>query len=122
MLSASVPLSMTLSATVLAVNSSDEIVREPSIKDTASSTSLHVLAFTSKGHLLLNESEGKFDFDTWEEVYERALVICHGTSTAGSDGDVAMTENEDSQPLEGLVRDTVQDQIHSDYAWKIDAA
>ena len=122
MLSASVPLSMTLSATVLAVNSSDEIVREPSIKDTASSTSLHVLAFTSKGHLLLNESEGKFDFDTWEKVYERALVICHGTSTAGSDGDVAMTENEDSQPLEGLVRDTVQDQIHSDYAWKIDAA
>ncbi|BCS29928.1 putative exosome complex subunit Rrp46 [Aspergillus puulaauensis] len=122
MLSASVPFSMTLSATVLAVNSSHEIVREPSIKDTASSTSLHVLAFTSKGHLLLNESEGKFDFDTWEEVYERALVICHGASAAGSDGDVAMAENEDSQPLEGLLRDTVQDQIHSDYAWKIDAA
>jgi exosome complex component RRP46 len=113
---------MTLSATTLAVNSSDEIIREPSIKDTAGSTSLHVLAFTSKGHLLLNESEGKFTFDTWEEVYERALAICHGTSTTGSDGDVAMTENEDSQPLEGLVRDAVQDQIHSDYAWKIDAA
>ncbi|KAL4778486.1 hypothetical protein BJX76DRAFT_362688 [Aspergillus varians] len=122
LLSASVPLSVTLSATVLAVNSSREIIREPSTKDAAGFSSLHVLAFTSKGHLLLNESEGTFDFDTWEEVYERALAICHGTAALGSDGDVAMTENAENQPLEGLVRDTVQDRIHSEYAWKIDAA
>ncbi|KAL2817282.1 hypothetical protein BDW59DRAFT_133805 [Aspergillus cavernicola] len=122
LLSASVPLSMTLSATVLAVDSSGEIIREPSVKDAKAATSLHALAFTSKGQLLLNESEGAFDFGTWETVYERALAICHGTSTLSSDGDVAMTENVDSQPLEGVLRDTVQDQIHSEYAWKIDAA
>ncbi|KAL3476883.1 hypothetical protein BJX99DRAFT_258005 [Aspergillus californicus] len=122
LLSASVPLSMTLSATVLAVNSSIQIVHEPSAREAKAARSLHVLAFTSKGQLLLNESEGAFDFDTWERVYERALAICHGTSALSSDGDVAMSENVDSQPLEGLVRDTVQDHIHSDYAWKINAA
>jgi exosome complex component RRP46 len=113
---------MSLSATILAVDSSGEIIREPSSADAAAAASLHVLAFTSKGHLLLNESEGAFDFDTWERVYERALAICHGTSALGSDGDVAMTETVDSQPLEGLVRDTVEDRIHVEYAWKIDAA
>ncbi|KAL4884255.1 hypothetical protein BJY04DRAFT_16551 [Aspergillus karnatakaensis] len=122
LLSASVPLSVTLSATVLAINTSGEIISEPSARDAAAAASLHALAFTSKGHLLLNESEGKFDFDTWEKVYERAMAICHGTSALGSDGDVAMTEGVESQPLEGIIRDTVQDQIHSDYAWKLDTA
>ncbi|KAL4873911.1 hypothetical protein BDV12DRAFT_191779 [Aspergillus spectabilis] len=122
LLSASVPLSATLSATILAVDSSGEIIREPSAKEAAAAASLHALAFTSKGHLLLNESEGRFDFDTWEEVYERALAICHGTSALSSDGDVAMTEGAESQPLEGIVRDTIQDHIHFDYAWKIDTA
>ncbi|KAJ0427056.1 hypothetical protein BJY00DRAFT_307037 [Aspergillus carlsbadensis] len=122
LLSASVPLSMSLSATVLAVNSSGEIAREPSSTDAAAAASLHVLAFTSKGHLLLNESEGAFDFDTWESVYERALTICHGTSALGPDSDVTMTETMDTQPLEGLIRDAVEDCIHVEYAWRIGAA
>ncbi|KAL5047664.1 hypothetical protein BDW71DRAFT_40620 [Aspergillus fruticulosus] len=122
LLSASVPLSVTLSATILAVDSAGEIIREPSTKQATAATSLHVLAFTSKGHLLLNESEGTFTFETWDAVYERALAICHGCSTLSSDGDVAMTENTEGQPLEGILRDTVEDYIHSDYAWKIAAA
>ncbi|KAL2868142.1 putative exosome complex subunit Rrp46 [Aspergillus lucknowensis] len=122
LLSASVPLSMSLSATMLAVNPSGEIVRKPSITDARAAASLHVLAFTSKGHLLLSESEGRFNFDTWDKVYENALAVCHGTSTLSSDGDVAMTENMDTQPLEGFVRDTVEDHIRAEYAWKVDAA
>ncbi|KAL4903889.1 hypothetical protein BDW74DRAFT_34899 [Aspergillus multicolor] len=122
LISASVPLSVTLSATVLAVNSAGEITREPSAKQATTATSLHALAFTSKGHLLLNESEGTFTFDTWDDVYQRALAICHESSALGSDGDVAMAETAESQPLEGIVRDTIEDHIHRDYAWKTDAA
>ncbi|KAE8146924.1 hypothetical protein BDV25DRAFT_161495 [Aspergillus avenaceus] len=121
LLSAAVPLSMTFSATVLAVNASGEITREPSEKEAAAATSLHALAFSSKGHLLLNESQGAFDFDTWEKVHARALAICHGTLTRTSDGDVAMAEDVDGQPLEGTVRETVEDKLHQDYAWKTDA-
>ncbi|RAK95755.1 putative exosome complex subunit Rrp46 [Aspergillus ibericus CBS 121593] len=121
LLSASVPLSMTFSATVLAVSDSGEIIREPSTEQAAAAKSLHVLAFSSKGHLLLNESQGAFDFETWEKVHQRALAICHGTSAIGSDGDVAMVEDVDGQPLEGTIRETIEDQVHRDYAWKIDA-
>lgn len=112
---------MTFSATVLAVTASGDIIREPSAKDAKAAASLHVLAFSSKGHLLLNESEGAFDFDTWESVYERALAICHGARVSGSDGDVAMVEDVDGRPVESFIRETVEDQIYRDYAWKIDA-
>ncbi|THD00325.1 hypothetical protein EYZ11_000218 [Aspergillus tanneri] len=122
LLSASVPLSMTFSATVLGVDPSGKIIREPSPNDAQSATSLHVLAFSSKGHLLLTESQGAFDFDTWERVRERALTICHGTLAQSSDGDVAMAEDVDGQPLEGIVREAVEDKLHQDYAWKIDEA
>lgn len=111
---------MTYSATVLGVDSSGKITREPSPEDAQSAASLHVLAFSSKGHLLLNESQGSFDFDTWERVRERALTICQGTLTS-SDGDIAMAEDTDGQPLEGTVREAVEDKLHHDYAWKIDA-
>lgn len=110
---------MTFSATVLAVTKSGEIVPEPSVQTAKTAASLHVLAFSSKGHLLLNESQGAFDFDTWERVHERALTLCRGQA-GGSDGDVAMAENGDGQPLEGFIRETVEDKIHRDYAWKID--
>ncbi|KAA8647770.1 putative exosome complex subunit Rrp46 [Aspergillus tanneri] len=100
----------------------DSIIREPSPNDAQSATSLHVLAFSSKGHLLLTESQGAFDFDTWERVRERALTICHGTLAQSSDGDVAMAEDVDGQPLEGIVREAVEDKLHQDYAWKIDEA
>lgn len=113
---------MTFTSTVLAVTFSGDIIREPSAKDVAAASSLHVLAFSSKGHLLLNESEGVFDFDTWDKVYERALTNCHGAKTSSSDGDVAMAEDMDGRPLESFIRETVEDQIYHDYAWRVNAA
>ncbi|OJJ42862.1 hypothetical protein ASPZODRAFT_147028 [Penicilliopsis zonata CBS 506.65] len=77
LLSASVPMSMYFTTTIIAVTPSGEIICKPSIKDADEAASVHVLAFSSKGHLLLTESEGSFDFDTWEKVHDRALTICH---------------------------------------------
>ncbi|EAW11656.1 putative exosome complex subunit Rrp46 [Aspergillus clavatus NRRL 1] len=122
LLSAAVPLSMTFTATVLAVTAAGDIVPEPSIEQAATAKSLHALAFSSKGHLLLNESQGKFDFDTWDKVHERASAICHGTGISSGDGDVAMAGEDNGQNLEKFVRETVEDKLYSDYAWKIDAA
>lgn len=122
LLSAAVPLSMTYTATVLAVAPSGDIVRDPSADDANAAASLHVLAISSKGHLLLNESQGRFDFDIWERVHQRALVICRGASVSGSDGDIAMVEDVDGRPLEGFIRETVEHKIYHDYAWKVDTA
>jgi exosome complex component RRP46 len=110
---------MTYAATVLAVNPSNEIIREPSLDDCAKSKSLHVLAFSSKGHLLLNESQGAFDFDTWEQVYEHALSICREAKVASKGGDITMGA---TGTLEGFVRETVEDKLSRDYAWSNTAA
>lgn len=110
---------MTFSSALLGVTKSGDIVRDPSAADAKAASSLHVLAFSSKGHLLLNESQGRFDFDTWELVRERALSICHGAAASAVDGDVSMGEGSEAR-LDGFVRETVEDRLHVDYAWKID--
>ena len=121
MISASVPLSMTFSATLLGVTEDGDIVRDPSPTAAKAAVSLHVFAFSSKNHLLLNESEGRFAFDTWELVRERALSICQGETTASADGDVTMGEGTASVSVSGFIRETVEDQIYSDYAYKLDS-
>lgn len=112
-------MSMTFTSVALAVTKANEIIRSPSANDCKTAKSLHALAFSSKGHLLLNESQGSFDFGTWELVYEQAYSICSGAKALGGDGDVSM----DGKPnLESVVREVVEDNIHNEYAWAIDAA
>lgn len=111
---------MTFSATLLGVTKSGDIVDYPSAVAAKAATSLHVLAFSSKGHLLLNESQGHFDLDTWESIRERAASICLSTVVSGSDGDVSMDEGADATRLDAFIREAVEDRLHSDYAWKID--
>ncbi|KAJ6133011.1 hypothetical protein N7471_008226 [Penicillium samsonianum] len=121
MISASVPLSMTFSATLLGVTKSGDIVRDPSPTAAKAAVSLHVFAISSKNHLLLNESEGRFEFDTWELVRERALSICQGETIASADGDVTMGEGTTDASLNSFIRETVEDQVYSDYAYKMDS-
>jgi exosome complex component RRP46 len=114
-------MSMTFSTALLAVTKSGDIISDPSLVDAKTASSLHVLAFSSKGHLLLNESQGRFDFDTWEFVRERAYCTCRG-AVIGSDGDIAMGEQGEEGRADGFTRETVEDHLHRDYAWKIDSA
>jgi exosome complex component RRP46 len=119
MVSASIPLSMTFSAVLLGVTKSGDIVRDPLPTAAKSAVSLHVMAISSKNHLLLNESQGRFDFDTWELIRERALSICQGAASA--DGDVAMGEGSNTASINGFLREAVEDKIYSDYAHKLDS-
>jgi exosome complex component RRP46 len=111
-------MSMTFTSVALAVTNANEIIPSPSSKDYKSAKSLHTLAFSSKGHLLLNESQGSFDFDTWELVYERAYSICRGAKALAEDGDVSM---DGKQNLESVIREVVEDKIYKEYSWAIDA-
>ncbi|KAJ5887791.1 hypothetical protein N7495_007832, partial [Penicillium taxi] len=119
LLSASVPMSMAFATTLLGVTQSGDIIRDLSTSDAKAAASLHALAFSSKGHLLLNESQGRFDFETWELVRQQAVAICRKAST-GSDGDVTMGEETDKAHLDEFIRETVEDSLHKDYSWKLD--
>lgn len=102
---------MTLTTTALAVTATGEIVENPSVQVIKDAASLHALAFSSKGHLLMNESSGCFDLDTWEKVHDRAYTICRDRKPSDKDGN-----------LERVLRETVEDKIYRDYAYVINAA
>ncbi|EER24611.1 hypothetical protein CPC735_059810 [Coccidioides posadasii C735 delta SOWgp] len=121
LMSAAVPMSMIFTAALVAVTSHNEIVPHPSPKVSKAATSLHVLAFSSKGHLLLNESQGQFNIETWEKVYDLAETICRGGTKVQliKGGDVSMDDAEMVQSLEQLVRKVVKDKAREDFAWKL---
>lgn len=121
LLSAAVPLSMTFSSALLGVTASGKIIQDPSPEVAQALASLHVLAFSSKGQLLLNESQGRFDFETWELVRERAASICRRKTVPSADGDIAMDDKAERARMDGFVREMVEDRLHHDHAWKIDS-
>ncbi|KAL8767965.1 MAG: hypothetical protein Q9209_005636 [Squamulea sp. 1 TL-2023] len=119
LLSTSLPLTMTLTSTLVAVSRSGELVTGPSVKALKEATSLHVLAFSSHGELLVAKSEGTFDMDIWDQVYSRAENLCRGSKT----GDMAQTDDVDMEPsesdsLEDSLRGIIGKKAVKDLRWK----
>ncbi|KAL8665216.1 MAG: hypothetical protein Q9202_002438 [Teloschistes flavicans] len=119
LLSTSLPLYSTLTSTLVAVSDSGELVADPSAVATEAATSLHVLAFSSHGGLLVAESEGAFGVETWEQVYDKAERICRGSSMVSVDrtGDTDMESTEQGD-LEDALKDTIQAKTARDQRWK----
>ncbi|EKG15617.1 Exoribonuclease phosphorolytic domain 1 [Macrophomina phaseolina MS6] len=115
LISASIPLSTTFSSTLLAVSPDNTILTTPSVKDLTNASSVHVFAFTPKGALLVVESEGKFNLDTWDNVYNTAARICFAAEAEESAMDV---DGAESTNLHGVLKDAVRRKIEKDQAWK----
>ena len=91
---------------------------DPSLKQCQSADSVHVLAFSSKGDLLLVESEGEFNLDVWENVFAEASRMCRGDpSHDGGDEDVSM-DSEDATDAESFLRGVVGAKFARDQRWK----
>ncbi|KAI9717645.1 MAG: hypothetical protein M1812_004590 [Candelaria pacifica] len=116
LLSASIALAMTLSSTLVTVTQDNDSVLNASPQELQRSSSIHVLAFSSKGDLLLAESEGDFDLKTWENVYDTALEHCRGNEVESPND---MTEMENSG-MEAFIRQKMEQKIVSDLSWKSD--
>lgn len=108
-------------ATVAAVSLGDgktQITIGPSPRQADKSRSVHVLAFTSFGELLLAESEGDFTMTEWDQVYETSRSAC--CSTAGSDGIHAVLDDaQQSGPdMRQFVRSATESKVAADLHWK----
>lgn len=117
--STSLPLTMTFTSTLIAVSRSGELVRKASVKALKEAASLHVLAFSSLGELLLAESEGAFDVDIWDQVYRWAEKDCRKSDL----GDPTQTDDVDmdlSKPgsLEDSLRSIIEEKAAREYRWK----
>ncbi|MCJ1396287.1 exosome non-catalytic core subunit rrp46 [Xylographa bjoerkii] len=118
LLSTSIPLTMLVTSTLVAVDSNGNLNHDPSPVEISAATSLHVLAFSSQGRLIVAESEGSFDMDTWERATEKASHKCrHFAGSVEGKNDVSMDSDSDVA-TESFVKARVGDKIAIDQQWK----
>ncbi len=112
-------MNMTLTSTMVAVSSSGEVIGEPQADVIKDALSMHVLAFSSQGKLLVAESEGSFDIDTWEQVCDRAEQICRASNVEAPDetGDLNMQRSEQNS-LENSLRDIIEEKVAREQRWR----
>lgn len=114
------PLLATTTSTLLALMDDglgkSIITQSPTVREIQRATSVHVLAFTSLGDLLVAESEGDFTIDEWDEVFDKAQRIRCGVA----DVDAMLDEGEEEihSGLSGFLRSTLQEKVTSDLKWR----
>lgn len=117
LLSASIPLSTTLTGTSVAVASSGKLFCSPSSADMLRMQpilSIHVFAFSAQRALLLAESEGEFDLEKWEEACELAEDMC--CKDAGTEE--RMDVDGKAVNLGDFLRDIVKEKVEKEQRWK----
>ncbi|KAK8139749.1 hypothetical protein PG984_000872 [Apiospora sp. TS-2023a] len=118
LMSAAIPLTATLTSVVIAATAEDGSTREiinPTAREIEMSRSLHVLAFTSHGELILTQSEGEFTMKEWEDILASAQRHC----CPNTSGDVSMGDDEASgADLGTFTRSVLEAKIASDLYWK----
>jgi len=113
------PLSMTLTSVLLALTAdgpAKRIIQNPSLIQSQSAGSIHVLAFTSHGDLLVAESEGSFTIGDWDEVYEAGKAICCDDLKQRDDQE--MQDEGQAGGMQMFVKSTLQAKVAADLHWK----
>ncbi|KAI1981576.1 exosome non-catalytic core subunit rrp46 [Ophidiomyces ophidiicola] len=109
LVSAAVPMSMMYSAVLVAVDDragdGGSVRPDPTPAATQAAASLHVLAFSSQGHLLLSESHGACDWPTWERVHDCAQAVCRGGPAGGG--------------VEGCLREAAEQHARHALSWTL---
>ncbi|KAI0401849.1 hypothetical protein F4802DRAFT_609139 [Xylaria palmicola] len=121
LLSASLPMTATLTSTSMAIISDGDhrrIITNPTARQIEESQSFHVLAFTSQNELILAESEGAFTMKEWDDVYSAAYGQCCNTATI-DDTDTLMDEGlPTGADMKRFIRSTTEQKTASDLYWK----
>lgn len=111
---------MTLTATLIIADSNGTLAVGPSVEQLELASSIHVLAFSSYGDLLVVESEGDFTINTWDKVHQKARLICHqgdGDENESESEDVSMSLDDVSK-LGNVLRDAVERKVAEEQRWK----
>ncbi len=115
-------MSMTLTSVSLALESEGStkpLIRNPSPVQCQNANSVHILAFTSEGDLIVAESEGTFSLDEWDEIYEVGKAMCCDNSIAAADNTMQEgTVTEEAGIMSQFVKSTIQAKVATDLHWK----
>lgn len=108
---------MIVTCTLIAVDAFGKLIIDPSLKEVHLASSIHVVAYSSQGDLLVIESEGSFSTEILEKILETASQVCRGPNSEGSKTvDVHMEEGVMS--LEDSVRMLVRKKLANEQRWK----
>lgn len=82
--------------------------------------SAHVFAFSGDGRLLLNESDGKFSYEEWEEACEMAQELCCKEEVVGGValGGEMEVDGQHGQNLDKWLRDVITAKVDYEQRWK----
>ena len=109
---------MTLSAVLIIVESDGNLNRDPTLPELRAAESTHVLAFSSRGGLLIAESEGEFGMKVWENVYCEGLRVCRGSNNSDVDMGDSGDHVESKGTIEAFIHTTVEKQALQNQEWK----
>ena len=117
LISTSIPLTTTITSTLIAVDFNDKLISDPSPAEVATASSIQVYAFSAFGDTLVMESDGNFDMNTWEAAHSIAARICNGSNR---DGDDTYMHSDFKEPvgLAGELKATIQTKVSADLRWK----
>lgn len=110
---------MTMTSAFFALNTETgdrRIIQNPTISEIQSANSVHVLGFTSQGELLIAESEGSFDLEDWDEIYEVAKKLCSVESQEPDLPDADETVNQTG--MQTFLKSALQEKVAADLHWK----
>ena len=120
LLSTSIPLAMTMASVFLTVDSGGSVVAGTPLRILENASSIHALAFSLQGGLLMVESEGSFDLKTWETVAEIAESKCRDSTTIEAGQEDVEMKGDDKAPLETLIRGKVEEKFSDAEQWRHD--
>lgn len=110
---------MTLTSILLTISlegTSRTLLKNPTLPQIQQADSVHVLAFTSSGKLLVAESEGSFTMDEWEELYEVGKRVCCDEDETSDDD--AMQVDERNGSMMRFVKSVLKEKVEKDLHWK----
>lgn len=108
---------MIVTSTLIAIDAFGKLTIDPSMKEVQLASSIHVLAYSSQGDLLVIESEGSFSTDILEQVLDTASQVCRGQSSEGSKNVIVHME-EGAMSLEDSMKMLVRRKIAKEQEWK----
>lgn len=96
--------------------SDEKIIVDPTLVQISRARSVHALAFTSEGDLLLVESEGQFSLAEWDEVAGAARKVCFH-----SEDDMAVDTDGKPRPadMKQFIRTVMASKVAADLHWRI---
>lgn len=111
---------MSLTATLVAVDLNGALIMQPSVKQINLASSIHVVAFSSHGDLLVVESEGEFTIDEWDKVHQNARLTCQGEERDESGSEDVSMKVADVSELGNVLKEAVERKVAKEQRWKKD--